>query len=61
MVQLKVANETIIVLSDVTIVKELLEDRTNETSNRPFFHSIHAVTGGDYFGFAPSGECPRLP
>uniref|UniRef100_A0A8H8CLK7 Uncharacterized protein n=1 Tax=Psilocybe cubensis TaxID=181762 RepID=A0A8H8CLK7_PSICU len=45
----KVANETMIVLSDVTIVKELLEDRANETSNRPVLHSLNAITEGNYF------------
>ncbi|PPQ89366.1 LOW QUALITY PROTEIN: hypothetical protein CVT25_002008, partial [Psilocybe cyanescens] len=54
---LKVANETIIVVSDVRVVKELLDDRSRETSSRPFFYALDVVSGGNYFALASSGEC----
>uniref|UniRef100_A0A8H8CKL1 Cytochrome P450 n=1 Tax=Psilocybe cubensis TaxID=181762 RepID=A0A8H8CKL1_PSICU len=51
---LKIANETIIVLSNAKIVKEILEDRANETSERPYTHTLDVVTGGNYFAFSGS-------
>uniref|UniRef100_A0A8H8CEA0 Cytochrome P450 n=1 Tax=Psilocybe cubensis TaxID=181762 RepID=A0A8H8CEA0_PSICU len=51
---IKVANGTAIVLSDMRIVKELLDDHSNETSSRPTLHAADSVTGKNYFALATS-------
>lgn len=38
------------------IVKELLDDRSSETSSRPFFYALDAVTEGKFFVLSPSGK-----
>ncbi|PPQ87190.1 hypothetical protein CVT25_015020 [Psilocybe cyanescens] len=53
-ISVKVANQTIIVLSDMKSVKELLDDRISETSSRPFLYALDVVTGGNVFSFAPA-------
>ncbi|PPQ93106.1 hypothetical protein CVT25_003086 [Psilocybe cyanescens] len=53
---LKVANGTIIVVSDMTIAKELLDDRTSETASRPSLYAVDVVTGNNYFTLAKSGK-----
>uniref|UniRef100_A0A8H7XLF7 Uncharacterized protein n=1 Tax=Psilocybe cubensis TaxID=181762 RepID=A0A8H7XLF7_PSICU len=37
-----------IVLSDMRAVKEILDDHSIETSSRPFFYALEAVTNGKY-------------
>lgn len=44
-------------LSDMIVVKELIDDRSHETSSHPFLHALDAITGGNYFALATSGEC----
>ncbi|KAH9476426.1 Cytochrome P450 monooxygenase [Psilocybe cubensis] len=51
---LKIANSTMIVLSDMRAVKEILDDHSIETSSRPFFYALEAVTNGKFFLLASS-------
>ncbi|PPQ93158.1 hypothetical protein CVT25_002414 [Psilocybe cyanescens] len=53
-ISLKVTNGTIVVLSDMRSIKELLDDRSIELSSRPAFYGLNVVTGGKYFVTAPS-------
>ena len=54
--QLKVANGTVIVLSDMALVRELLDNRSSETCSRPPLHAANAVTGGNYMVMADFGK-----
>ncbi|KAF7340735.1 Cytochrome p450 [Mycena sanguinolenta] len=51
---LKVGNGTIIVVSDMAVVKELLDDRSGETSSRPSLYAADVVTGRNYLVMATS-------
>ncbi|PPQ89367.1 hypothetical protein CVT25_002009 [Psilocybe cyanescens] len=53
-ISLKVTNGTIVVLSDMRSIKELLDDRSIELSSRPAFYGLDVVTGGKHFLTAPS-------
>ncbi|KAF7340729.1 Cytochrome P450 [Mycena sanguinolenta] len=53
---LKVGNGTIIVVSDMAIVKELLDDRSGETSSRPSLYAVDVVTGRNYLVTATSDD-----
>ncbi|PPQ71180.1 hypothetical protein CVT25_004820 [Psilocybe cyanescens] len=53
-ISLKVANGTVIIISDMTIVKELLDERSHETSSRPSLYAADVVTDKNYFALATS-------
>ncbi|PPQ93153.1 hypothetical protein CVT25_010777 [Psilocybe cyanescens] len=55
-ISLKVVNGTIVVLSDMRSITELLDDRSAELSSRPAFSGLDVVTGGKYFVTAPSAS-----
>uniref|UniRef100_A0A8H7XNR4 Cytochrome P450 n=1 Tax=Psilocybe cubensis TaxID=181762 RepID=A0A8H7XNR4_PSICU len=50
---IKLANATMIVVSDMKVVKELLDDRSSETSSRPFSFAVHSISKG-YFALTSS-------
>uniref|UniRef100_A0A8H7XLV8 C2H2-type domain-containing protein n=1 Tax=Psilocybe cubensis TaxID=181762 RepID=A0A8H7XLV8_PSICU len=44
---IKVANATVIVLSDMRVVKELLDDRSSEMSSRPYIYVADILSNGE--------------
>ncbi|PPQ71697.1 hypothetical protein CVT25_010509 [Psilocybe cyanescens] len=40
----------------MTIAKELLDDRTSETSSRPSLYAVDVITGKNHFALAKSGK-----
>ncbi|KAJ7612206.1 cytochrome P450 [Roridomyces roridus] len=53
---LKVGPGTVIVVTDPTIVKELLEKRSATTSDRPAMYIVDQITGGFDIAFARYGD-----
>ncbi|KAI3598435.1 cytochrome [Moniliophthora roreri] len=56
---LKIGTGTIIVLSNMTTVKELLDKRNAATASRPKNHVVDVVTRGLYFGLIPNNSLWR--
>ncbi|EEB91257.1 hypothetical protein MPER_10416, partial [Moniliophthora perniciosa FA553] len=57
---LKIGTGTIIVLSNMTHVKELLDKRTAATASRPQNYVADMITKGLYFAFIPNNSLWRL-
>ncbi|KAJ7443872.1 cytochrome P450 [Mycena latifolia] len=53
---LKVGPGTAIVLTDIAVVKELMDRRSGTTASRPPFYVAELVTGGLHFAFSPYNE-----
>ncbi|KAH9476428.1 Cytochrome P450 monooxygenase [Psilocybe cubensis] len=53
-ISIKLANATAIVVSDLKVVKELLDDRSSETSSRPYSYALEALSKGNFFVLASS-------
>ncbi|KAJ7622347.1 cytochrome P450 [Roridomyces roridus] len=52
---LKIGPGTLVVVTDIAVVKELLEKRSLTTSDRPGSHIVDVVTGGLHIAFARYG------
>ncbi|KAJ7578559.1 cytochrome P450 [Mycena floridula] len=50
---LKIANKTVVVLSSVSAVKDLLDKRSATTGSRPSNHMVNTITDGYHLAMAP--------
>jgi cytochrome P450 len=57
---LKIGSNTLIILSDRRIIKEVLDKSSSVSSNRPNLSVAHTITGGDHLLFMDSGTEWRL-
>ncbi|KNG83322.1 putative cytochrome P450, partial [Aspergillus nomiae NRRL 13137] len=60
MFSLKIGSNTLIILSDRRIIKEVLDKNSSISSNRPDLSVAHTITGGDHLLFMDAGAEWRL-
>ncbi|QRW04458.1 cytochrome P450 family protein [Ceratobasidium sp. AG-Ba] len=57
---LKLGHLTALVITDMEVLKELMEKRSQVTIDRPFMYGVDLVTGGMHMALAKSGDMWRI-